>query len=96
MHIYEVLKRPVVTEKTVIASDTANHYTFEVDMRANKFLVKDAVELAFKVTVEDVRMMVMPAKTVRRARRVAIRKPKWKKAVVTLKHGDSITVFEGV
>lgn len=96
MHIYEVLKRPVVTEKTVIASDLANHYTFEVDMRANKFLVKDAVETAFKVTVESVRIMVMPAKTVKRARRVAIRKPKWKKAVVTLSQGDSISVFEGV
>jgi len=96
MHIYEILKRPVVTEKTVIARDLANHYTFEVDMRANKFLVKDAVETAFKVTVESVRIMVMPAKTVKRARRVAIRKPKWKKAVVTLAQGDSIALFEGV
>ncbi len=96
MHIYEVLKRPVVTEKTVDARDLANHYTFEVDMRANKFLVKDAVETAFKVTVESVRIMVMPAKTVKRARRVAIRKPKWKKAVVTLAQGDSIALFEGV
>lgn len=96
MHIYEVLKRPVVTEKTVMQAEEANQYTFEVDMRANKHLVRDAVEHAFNVTVEDVRMMVMPAKTVRRARRIAIRKPKWKKAVVTLALGDSIQVFEGV
>ncbi len=96
MHIYEVLKRPVITEKSVIQADELNQYTFEVDSRANKHVVRDAVENAFDVTVEDVRIMVMPAKTVKRARRIAIRKPKWKKAVVTLAAGDSIQLFEGV
>ena len=95
MHIYEVLKRPIVTEKTVLASDIGK-YAFEVDMRANKMLVKDAVQTAFDVTVENVNMMVMPAKTARRGRRISIRKPKWKKAVVTLAPGDSIQIFEGV
>ena len=65
-------------------------------MRANKFLVKDAVEAAFDVTVNSVNVMVMPAKTSRRGRRVVIRKPKWKKAVVTLAPGESIQLFEGV
>jgi large subunit ribosomal protein L23 len=96
MHSYEVLLRPLITEKTVIAVDETNTYAFEVDMAANKFQVKDAVELAFDVTVERVRMMVMPAKTARRGRRLAVRKPKWKKAVVTLSPGNSIQLFEGV
>lgn len=96
MHIYEILKRPIVTEKTVDIVDTQNKYVFEVDMRANKFLVKDAVETAFDVTVEEVNILVMPVKTARRGRRVGIRKPKWKKAVVKLAPGSSIQLFEGV
>ena len=95
MHIYEVLKRPIVTEKTVYGSDVGQ-YTFEVDMRANKPLVKDAVETAFKVTVNEVNISVMPVKTARRGRRISIRQTKWKKATVTLKPGDRIQLFEGV
>jgi large subunit ribosomal protein L23 len=95
MHIYEVLKRPLITEKTTIAMESGD-YSFEVDMRANKHLVKDAVETAFNVTVNDVRIAVMPSKTARRGRRVSIRRPKWKKAVVTLKPGDHIPLVEGV
>lgn len=96
MHIYDVLKRPIVTEKSVAGVDSANKYTFEVDMRANKLLVKDAVETAFNVTVNDVHIMVMPAKTARRGRRIALRNNKWKKAIVTLAPGNNIQLFEGV
>ncbi|MEZ4860679.1 MAG: 50S ribosomal protein L23 [Caldilineaceae bacterium] len=96
MHIYDVLIRPVITEKSVDTVDFHNKYVFEVDMRANKFLVKDAVETAFDVTVEDVNITVMPVKTARRGRRIGIRKPKWKKAIVTLAPGSSIQLFEGV
>ena len=98
MHIYDVLKRPVVTEKSVYGNEDLGlkRYAFEVDMRANKLLVKDAVETAFNVTVNRVHVMVMPIKTARRGRRIAIRKPKWKKAIVTLAPGDSIQLFEGV
>jgi large subunit ribosomal protein L23 len=95
MHIYEVLKRPIITEKTVSGADYGQ-YAFEVDLRANKMLVKDAVETAFDVTVQDVNVMVMPVKTARRGRRIGIRKAKWKKAIVTLVPGDSIQLFEGV
>jgi large subunit ribosomal protein L23 len=95
MHIYEVLKRPIITEKTVTGSDYGQ-YAFEVDLRANKMLVKDAVETAFDVTVQDVNILVMPVKTARRGRRIGIRKPKWKKAIVTLAPGDSIQLFEGI
>jgi large subunit ribosomal protein L23 len=96
MHIYEVLKRPLVTEKTMIATDDLNKVSFEVDMRANKLLVKQAVEKAFDVTVVDVNVLVMAAKTSRRGSRIRIRHPKWKKAVVTLAAGDRIQLFEGV
>jgi len=96
MHVYEILKRPIVTEKTMIATDEANKVTFEVDMRANKLQVKEAVQTAFKVDVTDVHMLVMPAKTTRRGKQIRIRQAKWKKAVVTLAPGDSIQLFEGV
>lgn len=96
MHIYEVVKRPVVTEKSVILADDENKFTFEVDMRANKLQVADAVSAAFDVTVEDVHIMVMPAKTRRTRRGIGVRKPKWKKAIVRLVAGDSIQIFEGV
>ena len=96
MHVYEILRRPVVTEKSVLASDENNQYAFEVDSRANKLQVKEAVELAFDVDVVRVNMMVMPAKTTRRGNKIRVRKPTWKKAVVTLAPGNSIQIFEGV
>lgn len=96
MHVYEVIKRPVITEKSYDAADFENKYTFEVDMRANKHQIRDAVETAFEVTVEDVRVMVVAAKTGRVGRRKVVRRSPWKKAIVTLAAGDSITYFEGV
>jgi large subunit ribosomal protein L23 len=96
MHIYEVLQRPIVTEKSMAVVEERNCYTFEVDLRANKLQVKEAVELAFDVTVTDVNVMVMPVKTSRRGKRITIRKPRWKKAVVALAPGNSIQLFEGV
>jgi large subunit ribosomal protein L23 len=96
MHIYEVLRRPVVTEKSVGVVELGNRYTFEVDMRANKLQVKEAVELAFNVTVTDVNVVVMPVKTSRRGKRVTIRRAKWEKAIVALAPGNSIQLFEGV
>ena len=96
MHVYDVIKRPIVTEKTVIIAGDENKYTFEVDMRANKLQVADAVATAFDVDVEGVHMMIMPAKTRRTRRGPAVRKPKWKKAIVALAPGNSIQLFEGV
>ncbi len=96
MHIYEILKRPIVTEKTMTATDEQNRVTFEVDLRANKLQVKEAVATAFKVNVVDVHILMMPAKTARRGKQIRIRQTKWKKAVVTLAPGSSIQLFEGV
>ena len=96
MHVYEVIKRPIITEKSYDAADFNNQYTFEVDSRANKLQIRDAVETAFRVNVVGVRVMKMPAKTGIRGRRKVVRKSAWKKAVVTLDSGDSIQFFEGV
>lgn len=96
MHVYEVIKRPIITEKSYDAADFNNQYTFEVDSRANKLQIRDAVETAFRVNVVGVRVMKMPAKTGMRGRRKVVRKSAWKKAVVTLDGGDSIQFFEGV
>lgn len=97
MHWREIIRRPVVTEKSSFSADILNQYTFVVHPRANKLLVKQAVELAWPdVTVEKVRIANMPAKRARRWRRMAVRKAGWKKAFVTLASGDSIELFEGV
>ena len=97
IHWRNIIRRPIVTEKSSYQVDLHNQYTFAVDSRANKVQVKEAVELAWPdVTVEKVRIANMPPKRARRWRRVTTRKPGWKKAIVTLSPGDSIELFEGV
>jgi large subunit ribosomal protein L23 len=95
MHVYEVVKRPIITEKSQDLVDFQGHYTFEVDRRANKAQVKDAVEKVFNVTVVSVNVMMVPPKRGRYGNRVVVKKPKWKKAVVTLAPGETISIFEG-
>ena len=95
MHIYEVLKRPVITEKSGGLSERGQ-YVFEVDRRANKAMVKQAVEKAFDVNVLSVNVMVMKPKMGRYGQRAVIKKSAWKKAIVTLVPGDRIEFFEGV
>jgi large subunit ribosomal protein L23 len=85
-----------MTKKTNIQADENNQFAFEVDRRANKLQVKDAVEASFDVSVEKVRIINMPARIGRRGRRIVITRPAWKKAVVTLAKGDSISWVEGV
>ncbi len=97
MHLYQVLKRPVVTEKSQYQGDLyERQYVFEVDRHANKQLVKAAVEKIFDVDVLQVRIINVKPKSGRYGRRVVIRKPGWKKAIVTLAAGQSIQIFEGV
>lgn len=96
MHTYEVLKRPVITEKSQEQALSGGQYTFEVHRRANKQQVKEAVEEVFNVTVLSVNMMIVPPKLGRYGRRVVVKKPWWKKAVVTLAPGNTIPIFEGV
>jgi large subunit ribosomal protein L23 len=94
MHLYEVLRRPIITEKNT-ALQELDKYTFEVDRNADKHQIKQAVEKAFKVKVVDVNVMTIPGKTRRVGRRQVMTHP-WKKAVVTLKRGQKIELFEGV
>ncbi len=90
LHLYDVIKRPLVTEKTSRMAEDVQRYTFEVDLRANKIQIKEAVEVIFDVTVTDVHTITMPAKMGRRGRRVYRRKSAWKKAVVSLAPGQRL------
>jgi large subunit ribosomal protein L23 len=96
MHVYDVIKRPIVTEKSNAQADANKQYTFEVDRRANKMQVKDAVETVFSVRVLDVNIVNIPPKKGRYGRLMVTKKPAFKKAVVTLAPGSSIQFFEGV
>jgi large subunit ribosomal protein L23 len=95
---FDILKRPLVTEKTAYQSSKLHQYVFEVDERATKVNVKDAVEKAFEVKVLKVNIINVPAKRGRKARsrRISIRNSAYKKAVVTLAPEDRIAIFEGV
>ncbi len=94
MHSYEVLRRPVITEKNTMLIEQ-NKFTFEVSRDANKPQIKEAVEKAFKVKVASVNVMHVPGK-MRRAGRQRGMTSSWKKAVVTLEPGNKIELFEGV
>jgi len=94
MHLYEVLRRPLITEKNT-ALQAQGKYVFEVAKEANKPRIKQAVEKAFKVKVTTVNVIMVPGKT-RRVGRQQVLTQSWKKAVVTLKPGDKIEFFEGV
>ena len=95
--IYDVLRRPIVTEKTNYMVTKLHQYVFEVSVDANRTLVKDAVEKLFNVTVVRVNIINVPAKrSMRRNRKLMISNPQYKKAVVTLSPEDRIPIFEGV
>ena len=96
--IYDVLRRPIVTEKTNYMVTKLHQYVFEVANDANRTMVKDAVEKLFNVNVLRVNIINAPAKRSRRARsrRLLIRNAEYKKAVVTLSPEDRIPIFEGV
>ncbi len=94
MHLYEVLRRPLITEKGS-GLQAQNKYGFEVAGGANKPRIKQAVEKAFDVKVTAVNVMTVPGKMRRMGRR-EVMTPSWKKAIVTLKAGDKIQLFEGV
>jgi len=94
MHLYEVLRRPLITEKNT-ALQAQGKYAFEVAGEATKHQVKQAVEKAFKVKVTAVNVMTVPGKTRRLGRREVLT-PSWKKALVSLKSGDKIEFFESL
>jgi large subunit ribosomal protein L23 len=95
---FEVLYRPLVTEKSSYQSSKLTQYSFEVAEGATRTMVKDAVETMFDVDVVRVNIMNTPAKRGRRAksRRLLVRKSGFKKAIVTLAEGQTLEIFEGV
>jgi large subunit ribosomal protein L23 len=93
MNIFDVIKRPLVTEKTTLEKDSKNIIAFEVNKDANKIEVKEAVEKLFKVHVLEVNTVNMAGKRKRVGRNVG-KRDNWKKAYVTLKEGSKIDFFE--
>lgn len=94
MNIFEVIKRPIVTEKATSAKEGSNAYVFEVDKNADKLMIRKSVEQNFKVKVKSVTTLIVPSK-VKRFSKGHGRVKSWKKAVVTLSEGK-IELFEGV
>ncbi|MDP6824198.1 MAG: 50S ribosomal protein L23 [Dehalococcoidia bacterium] len=93
MSLFDVLIRPIVTEQSTLLQERGK-YVFQVQKGANKADVKAAVEKVFEVTVVDVNTMTIKGKSKRFGPRPVTR-PNWKKAVVTLRAGDTIQLFEG-
>jgi large subunit ribosomal protein L23 len=94
MNEYDIVVRPIITEKSTLLKDAGNQYIFEVQRDANKIEIKKAVEKLFKVKVVSVNVSNMEGKK-KRLGRFEGKKPDWKKAVVKLSPKDKITIFEG-
>jgi large subunit ribosomal protein L23 len=93
MNIYDVIKKPLVTEKTTLEKDARNIIAFEVSRDANKIEIKDAVEKLFKVEVTAVKTVNVAGKVKRFGKNIG-KRSNWKKAYVTLKEGSSVDFFE--
>ncbi|HAF47846.1 MAG TPA: 50S ribosomal protein L23 [Anaerolineaceae bacterium] len=96
--VFDIIRRPIVTEKSNYLSTYLNQYVFEVDYRSTKTTIKEAIETIFDVKVERVNVMIVPAKQSRsmQNRRMRTRSSAYKKAIVTLAEGERIPIFEGV
>jgi len=96
--LHDVLRRPIITEKSNYQAGELNQFVFEVSMNATKQMVKDAIETSFDVDVLRVNIVNVPAKRSRRwrNRRVKVRRSAYKKAIITLGPDERIDVFEGV
>ena len=94
MNRFDIIKRPLDTEKLDRMRDRENKFSFEIDIKANKTEIKQAIEGLFKVKVVDIKTSIVRGKY-RRIGRSEGKRPNWKKAIVTLKEGDAIQLFEG-
>ena len=90
---YQIVRRPIITEKTTRLLETENKYAFRVDPRANKMEIKEAVEGLFNVNVVNVTTMNVRGKPKQRRFGDGGKRANWKKAIVQLKEGDSIELF---
>jgi large subunit ribosomal protein L23 len=91
---YDIIIKPIITEKSSLLKETGNQYVFQVQRDTNKIEIKKAIEKLFKVKVVSVQVARMEGKT-RRVGKFSGKRPDWKKAVVKLSPKDKITIFEG-
>jgi large subunit ribosomal protein L23 len=91
--LYEVVRRPIISEKSTALAEVGGKYAFEVAMKANKQEIREAVQNLFSVQVRNVRTLVMHGK-VKRVGRFETKRPNWKKALVTLAEGQKIDFFQ--
>lgn len=95
MDTFDIIKKPVITEKATNLKDKENKFVFVVAKKANKYQIKNAIEDMFKVEVENVRTVTMSGK-LRRTGQHAGYRPDFKKAIVRIKKGQTIKIVEGV
>ena len=91
--IYDVIKRPIISEKSTALAEVGGKYAFQVAVEANKNEIKDAVQKLFNVKVTQVRTLIVHGK-VKRVGRFETKRPNWKKALVTLVEGQKIEFFQ--
>jgi large subunit ribosomal protein L23 len=91
--VYDVIRRPIISEKSTALAEVGNRYAFEVAVQANKQEIRDAVQRLFSVKVRKVHTMVMHGKT-KRVGRFEVKRSNWKKALVTLVEGQKIDFFQ--
>ena len=92
-----IIRKPVITEKTMELREKYNQYVFKVPLSVNKLRIKEAIEKVFEVSVENVRTIKMHGKIKRRpSQRKGGKRPDWKKAIITLAEGDSIAIYTSV
>jgi len=89
---HQILIRPIITERATILTDRYNQFVFQVERKANKYQIRDAVESVYGVKVKKVATMVVPGKTKRRGATTG-KRPNWKKAIITLQQGENIDFF---
>ncbi len=94
MNLFDVIKKPLITEKSTLIRETRNAYVFAVDYGADKPTIKRAVETLFKVKVSAVRTAIVPGRKKRAGFRT-VKGPSWKKAIVTLEQGQTIDIMAG-
>lgn len=94
MNLYQVLQTPFITEKTNLMKETENKVSFKVNPKSNKKEIKEAVEKIFSTKVEKVRVLNKIGKKKKQGKSEG-KKPNWKKAIITLKKGEKISIFEG-
>ena len=91
--IFNIIRRPIISEKSIALREALNQVTFEVDMGANKIEIRKAVEQLLEASVSSVNTLIVRGKS-KRIGRYTGKRPNWKKAVVTLNEGESIEALD--